>query len=146
MTSLTIPDRPARIALVTAGLSAAGAIVGGLCSTIAVALIAAIEGGLGTLASREVASLLGIAATFGAVAGMVGAPVLSWTLLRRVPLGRAILFTAIGTIVGALGGELAHPLNPYAHALPGVLVGALLGFIGAGILARLRAATRPAAT
>ena len=144
MTSLTISDRPTRIVLVTAGLSAAGGIVGGLCSTAAVALIAAIEGDVGTLVSRELAGLLGTAAAFGAVVGMIGAPILSWAVLRRVPLGRAALFTAIGTVVGAVGGELSQPLNPYARTLPGVLVGALLGFIGAGVLARLRAPTRPA--
>jgi hypothetical protein len=146
MASLTISNRPVRIALVTAGLSAAGGIVGGLCSTAAIALIAAIEGGVGSLVSRELAGLFGLAAAFGAVAGMIGAPVLSWALLRRVPLGRAALFTAIGTILGAVGGELIRPLNPYARTLPGVLIGALLGFIGGGVLARLRAPTRPATT
>lgn len=141
MASLTISDRTTRIVLVTAGLSVAGGAVGSLCSAAAVTLIAGIEGGLGTLASRELAALLGIAAAFGAVAGMIGAPVLSWALLRRVPLGRATLFTAIGTVVGAVGGELARPLNPYARTVPAVLIGALLGFIGAGVLARIRTPT-----
>ena len=145
MTSLTVSDRSIRIALVTAGLSVAGGVVGSVCSAAAVTLIAAIEGGVGTLGLHELAGLLSIAATFGAVAGMIGAPVLSWTLLRRVPLGRAALFTAIGTILGALGGELTRPLHPYARTIPGVLVGALLGFIGAGVVARLRTLTRPSA-
>jgi hypothetical protein len=144
MASLTISDRPTRIALVTAGLGVIGGVVGSICSAAAVTLIAGIEGGVGWLASREFAGLFGVAAAFGAFAGMIGAPVLSWALLRRVPLGRAALFTAIGTVVGAVGGELARPLNPYARTVPGVLVGALLGFIGAGVLARLRTPTRPA--
>jgi hypothetical protein len=144
MASLTISDRPTRIVLVTAGLGAAGGVVGSICSAAAVTLIAGIEGGVGLLASREFAGLFGVAAAFGAFAGMIGAPVLSWALLRRVPLGRAALFTAIGTVIGAVGGELASPLNPYARTLPGVLVGALLGFIGAGVLARLCTPTRTA--
>ena len=144
MTSLTISDRSVRIVLVTAGLSGAGVVVGAISSVAAVSLIALIEGGVGSLVSREFHGLLGIAGAFGAVAGMIGAPALSWTLLRRVPLGRAMLFTAIGAVVGALGGELTRPLNPYARTVPGVLVGALLGFIGAGVLARLRAPTPPA--
>jgi hypothetical protein len=143
MAPLTSSDRPTRIALVTAGLGVAGGVVGSICSAAAVTLIAGIEGGVGLLASREFAGLFGVAAAFGAFAGMIGAPVLSWALLRRVPLGRAALFTAIGTVVGAVGGELARPLNPYGRTVPGVLVGALLGFIGAGVLARLRAPIRP---
>jgi hypothetical protein len=118
MASLTISARPARIALVTAGLGVAGGVVGGICSAAAVALIAGIEGGVGMLATRELASLLGIAAAFGAFAGMIGAPALSWALLRRVPLGRAALFTAVGAVVGAVAGELAQPLNPYAPTEP----------------------------
>jgi hypothetical protein len=144
MASLTISDRPTRIALVTAGLSVAGGVVGSICSAAAVTLIAGIEGGVGWLASHEFARLSGVAAAFGAFAGMIGAPVLSWALLRRVPLGRAALFTAIGTVVGAVGGELARPLNPYARTVPGVLVGAVVGFIGAGVLVRLRTPTQPA--
>ena len=144
MTSLTISDRPARIALVTAGLSVAGGVVGSVCSAAAVTLIAGIEGGIGTLVTRELAGLLGVAAAFGGLAGMIGTPVLSWALLRRVPLGRAALFTAIGTIVGAVGGELTRPLNPYARTIPAVLIGALLGFIAGGLVARLRTPTRPA--
>jgi hypothetical protein len=69
---------------------------------------------------------------------MIGAPVLSWAVLRRVPLGRAAVFTTIGTLAGAVGGELVQPFNPYARTVPGVLVGALIGFIGGGILVRLR--------
>jgi hypothetical protein len=144
MTSPTISDRPARIALVTAALSVAGGIVGGVCSAAAVTVIAGIEGGIGTLVTREFAGVLGLAAAFGGVAGMVGAPILSWALLRRVPLGGAALFTAIGTIIGAVGGELARPLNPYVRTLPSVLVGALLGFIVGGVIARLRTPTDPA--
>ena len=143
MTSLRISDRPARIALVTAGLSVAGGVVGSVCSAAAVTLIAGIEGGIGTFVSRELAGLLGVAAAFGGLAGMIGTPVLSWALLRRVPLGRAALFTAIGTIVGAVGGELTRPLNPYARTIPAVLIGALLGFIAGGLVARLRTPTRP---
>ena len=144
MVSLTVSERHARIAVVTAGLSLAGGVVGGICSAAAVTLIGGIESGVGALVSQELASLVGIAAGFGAVAGMIGAPVLSWAVLRRVPLGRAALFTAIGTVAGAVSGELAQPLNPYATTIPGVLIGALCGFIGAGVLARIRTSSQPA--
>ena len=145
MTSLSAGDRVTRVVLVTAALGATGALVGAVCSVVAVAVIAGIEGGIRSLTSHELFGLLSTAGSFGAVVGLVGAPALGWILLRRVPLGRAILFTALGTVVGAVGGELLHPLDPYAHAVPGVLLGAFLGFIGAGVLARLRV-PRPLAT
>jgi len=63
---------------------------------------------------------------------MVGAPLLGWALLRCVPLGRAILVTAIGTFIGAIVGEFLNPFNPYAHTIPGVIGGALLGFVISG--------------
>lgn len=84
--------------------------------------------------------------SLGAFSGIICAPLLSWTVLRRVPLGRAAVFTTIGTLVGALGGELAQPLIAYTRNVPGVLVGALLGFIGGGLLARLRTAHRDTAS
>lgn len=146
MASLIISHRPARIAVVTAGLAVAGGVVGGVCAAAAITLIAGIEAGFGDLVSREFAGLLGLCAAFGAFAGVIGAPLLSWAVLRRVPLGSAALYTAIGTVVGAVGGELARPFNPYVRTLPGVLVGALLGFIGAGILARLRTPAAPLAS
>src|ERR1051326_5816569 len=144
MASLTVSDRSFRIVLVTAGLGAAGAAVGAICSVVAVSIIAAIEGGVGSLASREIGGLLGIAGAFGGVAGMIAAPVLSWALLRRVPLAYAALITGIGTIMGAVGGERLHPLDPYVRAVPGVLLGALLGFIGGGVSARVPASRRTA--
>jgi hypothetical protein len=105
-------------------------------------VIAGVEGGVVSLVSSDVIRLVGLAAGAGAAAGMIAAPLLGWGLLRRVPLGRAILVTAMGTVVGAIGGELLNPLNPYAHTVPGVIGGALVGFLVAG--AGLRIATRRA--
>jgi hypothetical protein len=48
--------------------------------------------------------------TFGAFVGGIGAPILAWAFMRTVPLGRAIGWSAVATVAGALGGLLAgHP-------------------------------------
>ena len=140
MTSLKSTDRTTRIVLVTAGLSVTGGVVGALCAAAAVTVIAAIEGGSSGLVSRVFANILGVSAGFGAVAGMIGAPLLGWGLLRRVPLGRAMAFTAGGTVAGALAGELMHPLK-YASDVPAVLIGAFVGFLLGAIVVRLRTGT-----
>ena len=136
MTSLR-SDQFIRVALVTAGLSATGGFVGGVCAAAAVTVIAGIEGGVGSLMSAPTLGLVGIAAGAGALTGTIGAPLLGWALLRRVPLGRAILMTAVGTVIGAVVGELLNPFNPYAHTIPGVIGGALLGFVVTGVGLRI---------
>ena len=129
-------ERIARVAVVTAGLSVSGGVVGAVCATAAVGVIATAESGFASLASGAGLGLLGIAAGAGAVVGMVGAPLLGWGLLRRVPLGRAIVITALGTVFGAVCGQLLNPLNPYSHVVPGVIGGALAGFVVAGVWLR----------
>src|SRR5688572_21004485 len=130
--TLETTDRPTRIVLVTAGLSVIGGAVGAVTAASAVGAIALLSGGHG-LTSGPMPGLLTVALGFGAFCGMIGAPLLGWGLLRRVSLGRAILWTAVGTIGGAIGGELLQSVNPFPPAVPGVFVGAFLGFVGAGI-------------
>ena len=145
MTSSARNEQAARVVIVTAGLSLTGGIVGALCGVVAVGVvIASAAGGFGELASVTGRSLLSLAAGAGALAGMLGAPLLGWGLLRRVPLGRAIAVTALATVIGAVAGDLLNPLNPYAHAVPGVIGGALIGFVAAGAV--LRNATQRASS
>lgn len=133
MTSLQRTERASRIAIVTAGLGATGAALGAVCAASSVAIIAALATGLGSLGSGGTPHLLGVAAAFGGLVGALGAPMLGWGLLRRVPLGRVLLVTSLGTVMGALGGEWSRPFNPYPRVLPGVIAGALLGFVISGI-------------
>ena len=133
MTTLERTDRPTRIVLVTVGLSATGGLVGAVSAASAITTIAIVSGGVSVLTSGGTPGLLGAAAGFGAFCGILGAPMLGWGLLRRVPLGRAILCTAVGTILGAVGGELLQPINLFVQSLPGVLAGAFIGFVSAGI-------------
>jgi uncharacterized membrane protein (UPF0136 family) len=59
MTSSPRTEQVARVALVTAGLSASGGLVGALCAAAAVSMIAGIEGGVGSLMSAPTLRLIG---------------------------------------------------------------------------------------
>src|SRR4051812_9754400 len=50
------------------------------------------------------ADMLMFAAMVGALFGGVLLPLTAWLFLRRVPLGLAVLGTAVGTIVGGVAG------------------------------------------
>ena len=139
MTSLQSTDRDTRIALVTASLSATGALIGAVCAASSMAIIAVTAGGLSALVSGGTPGLLAVAAGVGAFVGIIGAPMLGWGLLRQVPLGRVILITAIGTIGGAVISEWARFLNPYARIIPSVIAGAFMGFLLSGIGLRIHA-------
>jgi hypothetical protein len=77
-------------------------------------------------------SLAMIGALFGAGLGAVLGPLAGFSILRHVPLGRAIGWTALGALIG---GVVGMPL-----AL-GVLVGPVVGF-GIAALALYRSVWR----
>jgi hypothetical protein len=115
---------------VTAGLSLAGAVLGAIASTIALFLATVITDGVPGALQLDV---LGFAAAFGAVCGAVAAPAGGWLLLRRVPLGRAMAWTVIGTVLGAVVLWVV-PLG-YNRIERGIL-GALAGFLAAAVALR----------
>jgi hypothetical protein len=113
---------------VTLTLSAIGAIVGAVLGAFAL-------WGL-SIAIRNPHSieLMGPAAGVGAILGGVLAPIAAWTLMRHVPLWRAILETALGTALGLAVGWVVGPVTGDAVVLP---IG--LGLAGFGVAAvRLR--------
>jgi hypothetical protein len=65
----------------------------------------------------------------GAACGLICGPIAAWTLLRNVPLGRAILEPSIGAAIGgALGLFFARPggiFAPIGGALAGLLLAAI---------------------
>lgn len=73
------------------------------------------------------------AGTFvGAPLGALGAPLLGWFVLQRVPAGHAVLYAPLGTIVGSLGGLLFGWL--FADVADGkgilyVIGGAVIGLV-----------------
>lgn len=127
-----------RAIVVTAGLSGAGMMLGGVCAATAVCIAVAFESGISALLSSvSLWNLLRIAAT-GAVIGGIAAPAYVWAVMRRVPLGAGAASTALGTVVGAIVGNRIAPINSSGMSYtPGILCGALVGFVLAGVLARM---------
>jgi len=122
---------PARILAVIAGLVAGGAVFGALAGAVALTLLMPLFG-------RGAAYFVPNAARMGAVLGAVLLPTAGWTLLRRVPLGRAVIGTFVGTVIGGvLGvglGLLAWPIG----AMVGPPFGGIIGFLAAAIRLRRR--------
>lgn len=112
----------------------------------ATALLASIGGGVGFVIGTVLLAVLQVSApggfrwavdipfgmmfggTFGAAVGAVGAPTVAWLLLRHVPLNRAIMACAIGTIAGAAIGMSAT-------ARP--VLGGCVGFLMSAIIMRI---------
>ncbi len=125
---------PLRVLTVTLGLVGAGAVVGAVCGALALAVVLTLTGKPQVLLDPELYAVGGV---FGAVTGAVFAPAMSWLLLRRVPLGRAIAHTAAGAVLGGAIGFFLPVLNLGLGAIPGFLWGGLLGATGAAIRLRL---------
>lgn len=94
------PYSPARTVGVTLGLTGAGALCGGFAGAAGLALALLIEAPFG----RAPLGIYLFAAGVGAPLGALLAPLASWLLLRRVPVGRSFLRLTLGTIVGGVAG------------------------------------------
>ena len=120
---------PRRVMAVTVGLSASGAVFGGIAG---VAMTAAMALGIpGFWTAREVLAM-GIV---GATLGVVCAPIAGWLLLRRVPLGKAFVRLTIGTVVGGVIGwylPWSNALGPFYQSL----ITAGMGFLAAALVLR----------
>ena len=119
---------PARVVGVTLGLSAAGAVFGGVAGATALGVALFIDDGLAALKELSVVLVPGV---IGAVLGAVCAPLAGWLLLRRVPLGRVFGGLSLGTILGGIAGWYLplgfDPINqPIATAAVGFLVAAVV--------------------
>ena len=129
------PGSRLRAFSIVTGLSvAAGALLG----------ILVIGGVLGVAAARDrmftardVVGLLALGALWGSVFGVVLGPLTAFGLLRAVPLWRAVLGTAAGSVMGVLASFL-FGANPFV-AIP-------LGFVAGAIFLRARHGRRPAIT
>lgn len=85
--------------------------------------------------NRHLVELIGPAALYGGVFGAVLAPVAAFTLMRHVPIWRAIVETAVGTTVGVAIGCIVGPRMGAAALWPIGL--GLLGFLAAAVRLRL---------
>jgi hypothetical protein len=95
---------PSRVVLVALGLIPAGAVAGALAGALgAMILVTATEG----FRAADTPLVLGVAGMMGSILGAVILPVAGFTLLRYVPLGRALAETIIATALGgAIGVQL----------------------------------------
>jgi hypothetical protein len=131
-----------RVLLVTLGLIGVGAVAGALLGSAVLLLVS-----LPRIAHWSADTLL-VTLLFGTALGMplgaVGAPLLSWLLLRRVPLGRALGITSLGTVVGSLIGCLVFLLVEGGGDLGSVslVFGAVVGFFASAVYLRLRQGVR----
>jgi len=133
--------RAGRVLAVTAGLAVAGAVTGAICGLVALTPLI-ISGwlrppfGYNPVILSEIGAW---AAAAGAALGALFGPLLAWSILRHVPLGRIILWAAVGTVVGSFAGWglTASAISP---GLPAIFGGGLLGMVAAGIGLRRRAA------
>ena len=95
---------PSRVALVALGLIPAGAVAGALAGALGAMIWAAAAEGLH---AAPIPLLLGVAGILGGILGAVILPVAGFTLLRHVPLGRALAETIVATALGgAVGVQL----------------------------------------
>ena len=85
----------------TAGLIAAGMVCGALAGVLAVSAWLMLL--FGVPVDSFILLFVGIV---GAVLGGIAAPLLAWTMLRRVPLGRMFAWCSVGTMVGGIVGGL----------------------------------------
>jgi drug/metabolite transporter superfamily protein YnfA len=122
--------RVVRILAVTAGLGVAGAVLGAVASVVALLLATAITEGPSLQLHLDV---LAFVAGFGAVCGSIAAPAGGWLLLRHVPLGKAMLWSVTGTV---LGGVIAWMTSVGHNQIGRAVLGAVLGFLVAALLVR----------
>jgi len=120
-----------RVVGVTLGLVGAGAVLGALAGGVSLGFSLAITD------PQLSAEGLAFGAFLGAPLGAVTAPVLSWLLLRRVPLGRMFAGLVAGTIFGGIIGWLTT--TPGGEIEVNGLAGAFIGCLVAGITLRYRA-------
>jgi len=104
VTNLTVTkpaiQRALRRLTITLGLAFAGALFGGFAGGAGLAIVLLFEPQLW----RSAFEFCEFAASVGAVLGMIGAPVVTWVMLRRVPLGRMFALLSLGTTVSAVLG------------------------------------------
>jgi hypothetical protein len=118
----------AKMVRAVAIVSGLGALVGFALGALVVVALGALRSGAHTNWS-EFALGATLSGGVGAAFGVVLAPLMGFLLLRHVSLGRAILWTGTGTLVGILA----------AFILGGSLLPMLVGFVTGGVALRLRA-------
>jgi uncharacterized membrane protein len=102
---------PGRLALVVLALAEIGALVGALVCAVFLLSWAVLVAGTPPLhvLGQVLAGTLVWAGMVGAPVGAVALPLLGLTVLRRVPLGRALALPFVGALAGVLVAALLLP-------------------------------------
>lgn len=131
-----IVRRVLRMLLITLGLACAGAVFGGIAggAGLAIALFFEPRWYLRSFDYYE------FAASVGAVLGMVGAPAVTWIMLRHVPFGRLFTLLTLGTTVAAVFGWFAFSS---IDVIWGPTLAGFAGFLATAIALSFRQDTRP---
>ncbi len=111
----------------TALLAGIGSVVGFALGTALLVAIEVVDSGAFVWRTAIPFGVL-FGGTVGAAVGAVGAPAITWLLLRHVPLHRAIMFCALGTVVGEAIGVVV---------LRQIVIGGCVGFVIAAIAMRI---------
>lgn len=121
-------------------ISAIGLVVGGLLG--AGLLAGLLSGGFRRLALVDIQLGIVFGGAVGGIVGAVLAPLLGWVVLRPVPLGRALVWCATGTVAGAVVGTALSPTDPFAPTYGGV-VGITIGAVVARLITGRRQSRTP---
>ena len=122
-----------RVLAVTVGLMITGAFFASLAGAASLTTALWIE--------QDPWYMLGLFAgpVYGAPIGAVLAPVLAWTLLRRVPLGKMFVALSAGTVIGGVVGWVTTFANLDGPKVVAGLAGAVIGCLVAAIRLRYQA-------
>jgi hypothetical protein len=122
-----------RILIVTLGLVATGSVIGAMLGALSLWVATTILGAVPNAGSGV--ELLSAGAKAGALTGAILAPISAWSLMRFVPLWRAIGEPALGTTFGATAGSLAASVM--GGGLAWSILGGLIGFLVAAVRLRI---------
>jgi hypothetical protein len=118
---------PTRVLGVTAGLAAASAVAGAFVANTVLAVALLLSNG--PLAVFRDPFVYAIGGAVGAACGFFCGPLAAWTLLRKVPLGRAILEPSIAAAIGGGIGLLLIDTRGIWAPIGGAVAGLLLAAI-----------------
>ena len=129
----SVLDRAPRIVAVTVGLVLTGLVTGLLSGGPAMALVFLTEWQYN---DGDAAYMTMMGAIFGCGLGAAVAPVVGWTLLRRVPFDLALRWCTLGATLGGVAGFFGGWAVAYEYAAPGAAAGSLAGVVVAASVLR----------
>lgn len=121
---------------ITLALALAGAIFGALAGSVIVIIVPLM------MKVTPFSLFIIMGAAIGAPLGAILFPTAGWLVMRHVPIGRALVGTFVGTVLGGIAGGAFMLSSSGTSVDPRVSLsaGAVAGFLGSVLLLRLTAA------